>query len=76
MSTLRTGGITRCRGRYPYVYVDVVCLRRNWEGEFKNVAILVAVAVNEDGYREALGAAEGMKVAPQPGFGRGKTHRR
>jgi transposase-like protein len=56
--------------------VDVVCLRRNWEGEFKNVAILVAVAVNEDGYREALGAAEGMKVAPQPGFGRGKTHRR
>ena len=27
----------------------------------KNVAILVAIAVNEDGYREVLGAAEGMK---------------
>ena len=30
-------------------------------GEFENVAILVAIAVNEDGYREVLGAAEGMK---------------
>ncbi len=29
--------------------------------EFENVAILVAIAVNEDGYREVLGAAEGMK---------------
>ena len=36
-------------------------LRRNWGGEFENVAILVAIAVNEDGYREVLGAAEGMK---------------
>ena len=47
--------------RYPYVYVDGIYLRRNWGGEFENVAILVAVAVNEDGYREILGAAEGMK---------------
>ena len=28
---------------------------------FERVAILVAIAVNEDGYREVLGAAEGMK---------------
>ena len=33
----------------------------NWGGEFENVAILVAIAVNEDGYREVLAAAEGMK---------------
>ena len=32
-----------------------------WGGEFENVAILVAIAVNEDGYREVLGTAEGMK---------------
>ena len=50
-------------GRYPYVYVDGIYLRRNWGGEFENVAILVAIAVNEDGYREVLGAAEGMKEA-------------
>ena len=48
-------------GRYPYVYVDGIYLRRNWGGEFENVAILVAIAVNEDGYREVLGAAEGIK---------------
>ena len=48
-------------GHFPYVYVDGIYLRRNWVGEFENVAILVAIAVNEDGYREVLGAAEGMK---------------
>ena len=48
-------------GKYPYVYVDGIYLRRNWGGEFENVSILVAIAVNEDGYREVIGAAEGMK---------------
>ena len=48
-------------GRYPYVYVDGIYLRRNWGGEFENVSVLVAIAVNEEGYREVLGAAEGMK---------------
>ena len=49
------------QGKYPHVYVDGVYLRRNWGGEYENVSILVAIAVNEDGYREVLGAAEGMK---------------
>ena len=48
-------------GRYPYVYVDGIYLRRNWGGEYENAAIPVATAVNEDGFREVLGAAEGMK---------------
>lgn len=48
-------------GRYPYVYVDGIYLRRNWGGEYENVAILVAIAANEDGFREVLGAIEGMK---------------
>ena len=48
-------------GRYPYVYVDGIYLRRNWGGEYENVAVLVAIAVNEDGFREVLGATEGMK---------------
>lgn len=48
-------------GKYPYVYVDGLYLRRNWGGEYDNVSILVAIAVNQDGYREVLGAAEGMK---------------
>ena len=42
-------------GKYPYVYVDGIYLRRNWGGEYENVAVLVAIAVNEDGFREVLG---------------------
>jgi len=48
-------------GKYPYVYVDGLYLRRNWGGEYENVSVLIAIAVNEDGYREILGASEGMK---------------
>ena len=48
-------------GDYPYVYVDGLYLRRNWGGEYENVSVLIAIAVNEDGFREVLGAAEGMK---------------
>lgn len=36
-------------------------LKRNWGGEFENVSILVAIGVNSDGYREVIGAAEGLK---------------
>lgn len=48
-------------GKYPYVYLDGIYLKRNWGGEYANVAILVALAVNEEGYREVIGAREGMK---------------
>lgn len=49
------------QGRYPYVYIDGIYLKRNWGGEYENVAILVAIAVNGEGYREVIGASEGMK---------------
>ena len=48
-------------GSYPYVYVDGIYLKRCWGGEYENVSILVAIGVNEDGCREVIGAAEGMK---------------
>ncbi|AGA69409.1 transposase [Desulfitobacterium dichloroeliminans LMG P-21439] len=47
--------------KYLYVYLDGIYLKRNWGGEYENVAILIAMAVNEDGYREVIGASEGMK---------------
>ena len=58
--------IEQWRGRplsseYPYVYVDGVYLKRSWGGEIWNVSILVAIGVSSDGYREIIGAAEGMK---------------
>ncbi len=48
-------------GKYPYVYVDGIYLKRNWCGEYENVAILVAIAVTKDGFREVLSTTEGMK---------------
>lgn len=51
----------KLNGNYPYVYVDGIYLKRNWGGAYENVAILVAIGVNEEGYREVLGAQEGMK---------------
>ena len=47
--------------RYPYVYLDGIWLKRSWGGEVKNVSVLVALGVNEYGYREVIGIAEGAK---------------
>ena len=48
-------------GAYPYVYLDGLWLKRSWGGEVRNVSVLVAIGVNEQGYREVLAAAEGSK---------------
>jgi transposase-like protein len=48
-------------GKHPYVYLDGTYLKRSWGGEVKNIAVLVAIGVNNEGYREILGAAEGAK---------------
>lgn len=44
---------------YPYVFIDGIYLKRSWGGAFENVAVMVAIGVNDDGYREVIGAAEG-----------------
>jgi len=49
------------KGSYPYVFLDGIALKRSWGGEVRNVSILVAIAVAEDGFREVIGAAEGAK---------------
>lgn len=49
------------KGTYPYVYLDGIYLKRSWGGEFENVSILVALAVDNEGYREIIGTSEGMK---------------
>lgn len=48
-------------GEHAYVYLDGIWLKRTWGGEVKTVAVLVAVGVREDGYREILGVMEGAK---------------
>ncbi len=48
-------------GQFAYVALDGVWLKRSWGGEVKNVAVLVAVGVDQDGYRQVLGVCEGIK---------------
>ena len=48
-------------GNHPYVYLDGIVLKRSWAGEVRNVSLLVAIGVNQDGYREILGICEGAK---------------
>ena len=48
-------------GEYAYVYLDGIWLKRSWGGEVRNIAVLVAIGVRSDGYREIIGVAEGVK---------------
>jgi putative transposase len=49
------------QGQHPYVFLDGIWLKRCWGGEVRNVAVLVAVGVNHEGFREVLGVMEGAK---------------
>jgi len=46
---------------YPYVFLDGVWLKRSWGGEVRNISVLIAMGVNEEGYREILAVEEGIK---------------
>ena len=48
-------------GAYTYVFLDGIWLKRCWAGEVKNVSVLVAIGVDQDGYRHVLGVQEGAK---------------
>lgn len=72
---------------YPYVFIDGIYLKRSWGGSFENVAVMVAIGVSDDGYREVIGAAEGFTesaecwrgvplVAQREGPARGQAHHR
>jgi transposase-like protein len=48
-------------GEHPYLYLDGIVMKRSWAGEVRNVSLLVASAVNSEGFREILGICEGAK---------------
>jgi len=48
-------------GKHAYVYLDGMWLKRSWGGEVRNVSVLIAIGVNEEGYREILAVSEGAK---------------
>src|SRR4029078_6808845 len=51
----------RIEGEHPYLYLDGIVMKRTWAGEVRDVSLLVASAVNSEGYREILGICEGAK---------------
>ena len=53
----------RCRPlarEYPYACIDGIYLKRSWGGPYENVAVMVAIGANGNGYREVIGCAEGF----------------
>lgn len=46
-------------GDYAYVFLDGIWLKHSWGGKVEKVAVLVAVGVDGEGYREVLGLALG-----------------
>jgi len=48
-------------GEHPDVYLDGIALKRSWGGEVRDVAVLVAVGVDPQGFRDILGVMEGAK---------------
>ena len=48
----------RIEGEHPYLYLDGIVMKRTWAGEVRNVSLLVASAVNSEGFREFLASAK------------------
>ena len=48
-------------GKFVYVFLDGIWLKRCWAGEVKNISVLVANGVDQYGYRQVLGIKEGAK---------------
>lgn len=48
-------------GRHPYVFLDGVVLKRSWAGEVRNVSVLIAIGVDDEGFREILCVCEVAK---------------
>lgn len=49
------------QSEYPYLFLDGISFTYSWGDEVPNVSVLVAGGVNDEGYRELLGMAEGSR---------------
>ena len=49
------------QGTYPYIFLDGIWLKMSWGGEVQSVSVLVALGVDEEGYRDVLGVALGCR---------------
>lgn len=62
---------------YPYLYLDATYLKARWAGAVRDVALLVAVGVSDEGYREVLAveAAAGERSETWRGLLQGLVER-
>ena len=62
---------------YPYLYLDATYLKARWAGAVRDVALLVAVGVHDEGYREVLAveAAAGERSETWRGLFQGLVER-
>jgi putative transposase len=67
----------RLERSYPYLYLDATYLKARWAGAVRDVALLVAVGVDEEGYREVLAveAAPGERREAWAGLLKGLVER-
>jgi len=54
-------------GSHPNAFLDGLWLKRSWGGEVRNVSLLVAIGVTEEGFREVLAVAEGRRKTKRVG---------
>ncbi len=62
---------------YPYLYLDATYLKARWAGAVRDVALLVAVGVSDEGFREVLAveAAVGERTETWRGLLQGLVER-
>jgi putative transposase len=58
---IENGSKIRLRVNSFTCFLDGIWLKRCWAGEVKNVSVLVAIGVDQHGYRQVLGIKEGAK---------------
>ena len=75
-SEWRTRQLDKSRS-YPYLYLDATYLKARWAGAVRDVALLVAVGVNDEGHREVLAveAAAGERTETWRGMLQGLVER-
>ena len=66
----------RIEGEHPYLYLDGIVMKRTWAGEVRNVSLLVASAVNSEGFREDSGLSIGVGMGPLIGTQKDSFDRR
>jgi transposase-like protein len=67
----------RIEGEHPYLYLDGIVMKRSWAGEARNVSLLVASAVNSEGFRtRVVGAFPDGQSCLNPGGRATTVHRR